>query len=52
MVSRVIFARTARALWRLNQLSANQRPPFRTHEGLLWCSNMADNGGEEKISKK
>ncbi|KAJ7374531.1 Lysine--tRNA ligase [Desmophyllum pertusum] len=51
MFSRVIFARTTRALWRLNQLSTNQRAAFRTHEGFLWCSKMADAGGEEKISK-
>lgn len=51
MFSRVIFARTARALWRLSPLLTNQSSAFRTHKGFLSYSNMADAGGEEKLSK-
>ena len=52
MFSRVIFGRTARALWRLQPLWTNQSPLFRTHEGSVRCSSMADAGGEGNISKK
>nr|XP_058954595.1 lysine--tRNA ligase-like [Pocillopora verrucosa] len=51
MFSRVIFGRTARALWRLKPLWTNQSPLFRTHEGSVRCSSMADAGGEGNISK-
>lgn len=51
MFSRVIFARTTRALWRPYPHLTNQTGVFRTHEGFLLMSNMADAGGEEKISK-
>ena len=52
MFSRVLFARTARAPWRLNQLLTNHKAIFRTQEGKFFSTSMADAGGEEKLSKK
>lgn len=51
MFSRVLFARTARAHWRFIQLLTNQKALFRTHEGNIFFTSMADAGGEEKLSK-
>ncbi|XP_074616109.1 lysine--tRNA ligase-like isoform X1 [Acropora palmata] len=51
MFSRVLFARTAPAHWRFIQLLTNQKALFRTHEGNIFFTSMADAGGEEKLSK-
>lgn len=51
MFSRVHFARTAPAHWRVIQSLTNQKAIFRTHEGNNFFTSMADAGGEEKLSK-
>lgn len=51
MFSRVLFARTAPAHWRVIQSLTNQKAIFRTHEGNNFFTSMADAGGEEKLSK-
>ncbi|XP_015756409.1 PREDICTED: lysine--tRNA ligase-like isoform X2 [Acropora digitifera] len=51
MFSRVLFARIAPAHWRFIQLLTNQKALFRTHEGNIFFTSMADAGGEEKLSK-